>query len=141
MFATALEVAAGNKLYQLVVDTEQTGKALLDSGSLKRKMTIIPMNKIKTSSISDRQIKTAKDLVGRETVFNALSLIDFEPQYKTVMEYVFGHKLICYSLDAAKQVAFHPMIMTSTITLKGDHFNPEGVLTGLLCFSLFFNTK
>lgn len=29
MFATALEVAAGNKLFQLVVDNEQTGKGNL----------------------------------------------------------------------------------------------------------------
>ena len=105
---------------------------MLDSGSLKRKVTIIPMNKIKASSISDQKIKTAKDLVGRESVFSALSLIDFEPQYKTVMEYVFGQKLICNSLDSAKHVAFHPMIMTTTITLDGDNFNPEGVLTGWL---------
>lgn len=88
------------------------------------------MNKIKASVISDRQVKTAKDLVGRESVFTALSLIEYEPQYTTVMEYVFGQKLICNSLDSAKQVAFHPQIMTSTITLEGDNFNPEGILTG-----------
>ena len=63
MYATALETAAGGKLYQLVVDSAETGKALLESGSLKRKTTIIPMNKIKSNVISERQIKTAKDLV------------------------------------------------------------------------------
>jgi structural maintenance of chromosome 2 len=46
------------------------------------------------------------------------------------MEYVFGSRLVCYSLDAAKTVAFHPKIMTSTVTLDGDHFDPEGILTG-----------
>jgi structural maintenance of chromosome 2 len=46
------------------------------------------------------------------------------------MEYVFGSRLVCYSLDAAKTVAFHPQVMASTVTLDGDHFDPEGILTG-----------
>lgn len=130
MYATALEIAAGGKLYQLVVNSTDTGKALLESGSLKRKITIIPMNKIKSNVISDRQVRTAKDLVGHDSVFSALSLIDYAPEYSTVMEYVFGSKLICISLDAAKTVAFHPQVFTSTITLEGDQFDPEGILSG-----------
>ena len=46
------------------------------------------------------------------------------------MEYVFGSKFVCFSLDAAKKIAFHPQIMTSTITIDGDHFDPDGILTG-----------
>lgn len=34
------------------------------------------------------------------------------------------------NLDSAKAVAFHPQVMTNTITLDGDHFDPEGILTG-----------
>ena len=44
--ATALEVAAGGKLYQIVVDTEATAKALLSKGQLQKRVTIIPMNKV-----------------------------------------------------------------------------------------------
>ena len=44
--ATALEVVAGNKLFQVVVDDELTAKALLQKGSLRRRVTIIPLNKI-----------------------------------------------------------------------------------------------
>lgn len=43
--ATALEVAAGGKLYQIVVDTEATAKALLAKGHLRNRVTIIPINK------------------------------------------------------------------------------------------------
>lgn len=43
---TALEVAAGGKLYQVVVDTEQTAKALLANGQLRNRVTIIPLNKV-----------------------------------------------------------------------------------------------
>jgi structural maintenance of chromosome 2 len=44
--ATALEVAAGGKLYQLVVDSEATAKALLSRGQLRNRVTIIPLNKV-----------------------------------------------------------------------------------------------
>ena len=45
--ATALEVAAGGKLYQVVVDTEATAKALLAKGQLRNRVTIIPINKVR----------------------------------------------------------------------------------------------
>lgn len=44
--ATALEVAAGGKLYQVVVDSEATGKALLSKGQLRCRVTIIPLNRV-----------------------------------------------------------------------------------------------
>ena len=43
--ATALEVAAGGKLYQVVVDTEATARALLSKGQLRNRVTIVPLNK------------------------------------------------------------------------------------------------
>jgi len=44
--ATALEVAAGGKLYQVIVDTEATAKALLSKGQLRNRVTIVPLNKV-----------------------------------------------------------------------------------------------
>lgn len=42
----ALQVAAGGKLFNVVVDNEITGKELLQRGRLKRRVTMIPLNKI-----------------------------------------------------------------------------------------------
>jgi structural maintenance of chromosome 2 len=44
--ATALEIAAGGKLFQIVVENERIGKDLIDHGKLKKRVTIIPLNKI-----------------------------------------------------------------------------------------------
>ena len=41
-YAAALEVVAGGRLYQVVVDDEKTGKALLERGQLRRRVTLIP---------------------------------------------------------------------------------------------------
>jgi structural maintenance of chromosome 2 len=44
--ATALEIAAGGKLYNIVVEDEQVGKDLIKNGQLRKRITIIPLNKI-----------------------------------------------------------------------------------------------
>jgi structural maintenance of chromosome 2 len=59
-----------------------------------------------------------------------LSLIDYDPEYQQVMEFVFGGKFICFNLETAKKIAYHPQILQSTITLDGDCFDPEGTLSG-----------
>ena len=43
---TALEICAGGRLYNVVVDTAETGTDLLQNGKLKKRVTIIPLNKI-----------------------------------------------------------------------------------------------
>lgn len=42
----ALEVCAGGRLYNVVVDDAETGTQLLQNGKLKKRVTIIPLNKI-----------------------------------------------------------------------------------------------
>ena len=50
-------------MYNIVVDTEETGKQLLQKGKLKRRYTIIPLNKISARHIPDSAVKKAQQLV------------------------------------------------------------------------------
>ena len=50
--STALEITAGGKLYNVVVQDEKVGKDLLQNGRLKKRVTIIPLNKINTFKMS-----------------------------------------------------------------------------------------
>lgn len=50
--STALEIAAGGKLYNVVVQDERVGKDLLQNGKLKKRVTIIPLNKINAFTLS-----------------------------------------------------------------------------------------
>lgn len=52
--ATALEIAAGGKLYQVVVDNERVGSELLKNGQLKKRVTLIPLNKISNFKLSPK---------------------------------------------------------------------------------------
>ena len=51
------------QLFNIVVDTEDTGKQLLQNGKLKRRYTIIPLNKISSRCISADVVKKAQSLV------------------------------------------------------------------------------
>uniref|UniRef100_A0A6Q2YFL4 Structural maintenance of chromosomes protein n=1 Tax=Esox lucius TaxID=8010 RepID=A0A6Q2YFL4_ESOLU len=129
-YSTSLEVVAGGRLYNVVVDTEVTGKKLLEKGELKRRYTIIPLNKISARTLNDNVVNAAKSLVGENNVHTALSLVGYEADLRKAMEYVFGSTLVCDTLDNAKQVAFDRRVMTKTVTLGGDVFDPQGTLTG-----------
>ncbi|KAJ9678935.1 hypothetical protein PVL29_020980 [Vitis rotundifolia] len=127
---TALEVAAGGKLFNVVVDTENTGKLLLQNGDLRRRVTIIPLNKIQSHTVPSRVQNAASRLVGKENAELALSLVGYDEELKSAMEYVFGSTFVCISIDAAKEVAFNRDISTPSVTLDGDIFQPSGLLTG-----------
>uniref|UniRef100_A0A3Q0QT59 Structural maintenance of chromosomes protein n=1 Tax=Amphilophus citrinellus TaxID=61819 RepID=A0A3Q0QT59_AMPCI len=125
-YSTALEVVAGGRLYNIVVDTEVTGKKLLEKGELQRRYTIIPLNKISAKTLNDKVINA----VGKDNVHTALSLVGYESDLRKAMEYVFGATLVCDTLDNAKKVAFDKQVMTKTVTLGGDIFDPQGTLSG-----------
>ncbi|EPY72588.1 structural maintenance of chromosomes protein 2 [Camelus ferus] len=127
---TALELVAGDRLYNVVVDTEVTGKKLLEKGELKRRYTIIPLNKISARCIAPETLRVAQNLVGPNNVHVALSLVEYKPELQKAMEFVFGTTLVCDNMDNAKKVAFDKRIMTRTVTLGGEVFDPHGTLSG-----------
>ncbi|KGL72685.1 Structural maintenance of chromosomes protein 2, partial [Tinamus guttatus] len=128
--AKALEVVAGGKLYNIVVDTEATGKKLLENGGLKRRYTVIPLNRISARCIAQKTIQLAKNLVGNDNLHLALCLIEYEPELQKAMEYVFGTTFVCDSMNNAKRVTFDKRIMIKSVTLDGETFDPQGTLSG-----------
>ncbi|NXG23330.1 SMC2 protein, partial [Grallaria varia] len=128
--AKALEAVAGGKLYNIIVDTEVTGKKLLEKGELKHRYTIIPLNKISARCVQADTVKLAQSLAGRDNLHLALALVVYESELQKAMEYVFGTTLICNNMDNAKKVTFDKRIMTRSVTLDGDVFDPQGTLHG-----------
>lgn len=122
----ALEVTAGNKLIQLVVDTEQTATQLIKNGKFDKRVTVIPLNKIKygtlPKSVLDKATAMGADL--------ALVLVEYDRSVDPAMQYTFGQTLVCDTLERAKKVAFDPEVFCKTVTHDGDSFDPRGTLTG-----------
>ncbi|KAK1252742.1 hypothetical protein MKX08_003929 [Trichoderma sp. CBMAI-0020] len=126
---TALEICAGGRLYNVVVDSEVTGTQLLQKGRLRKRVTIIPLNKISAFRASAQSIATAQNLAPGK-VDLALTLVGYDEEVASAMEYVFGNTLICADAETAKKVTFHPNVRMRSITLEGDSYDPSGTLSG-----------
>ncbi|KAA8497009.1 Structural maintenance of chromosomes protein 2-1 [Porphyridium purpureum] len=132
-FDVALEEVAKGKLRNVVVDTEETAKALLKPGVLARPLTIVPLNRIQFREIAPARVEEARAVTGESNIFRALDLIQFDEGERglaNAMKYAFGSVLVVPDLDTARKVAYHPQLRMRAVTLEGDVFEPEGVVTG-----------
>ncbi|KAF8059920.1 condensin complex subunit SMC2 [Lyophyllum atratum] len=127
--STALEIAAGGKLYQVVVDDERVGSDLLKNGNLKKRVTLIPLNKISAYKLSPKQLDAAQRLAPGK-VHQALSLVSYEHEVANAIAYVFSDNLICEDAESAKQVTFSRDVGVRSVTLAGDVYDPSGTLSG-----------
>ncbi|OJA21244.1 hypothetical protein AZE42_02525 [Rhizopogon vesiculosus] len=140
----ALEIAAGGKLYNVVVEDEKVGKDLLQNGKLKKRVTIIPLNKINAFALTAQvRLSLARDKY-RCSLFDqklaqvehlapgkanlALSLIGYPEEVARAMAFVFGDTIICEDAEAANAVTFGAKVRS--VTLNGDLYDPSGTLSG-----------
>jgi len=125
--ATALEALAGGKLHQVIVDRVETGTLLLSKGQLARRVTIIPLDKIRAQAPPADKVAAARKLVG-DRVWPAVELVEFSQELAPAMSHVFGSSMVCADKEAARAVC--EQIKLKTVTLEGDLYDPQGTLTG-----------
>ncbi|KAI7903060.1 uncharacterized protein BX663DRAFT_434418 [Cokeromyces recurvatus] len=127
--STALEICAGGRLYNVVVENEKVGAQILDHGKLKRRWTLIPLNKIQGQKVSEKKISIAEKIAPGK-VHLALSLIGFDEEVYEAMEWIFGSTFICEDAKTAKEVTFNKHLRIKSVTLDGDIYDPHGTLSG-----------
>ena len=144
--STALEIAAGGRLYNVVVDNEQIGGQLLSRGQLRKRVTLIPLNKISAFKASaqvrtihsvgsrtesdDVQKLNAATSISKGKAKLALSLVGYDSDVSAAMAFVFGNTLICDDAESAKAVTFHPQVGLRSVTIQGDVYDPSGTISG-----------
>lgn len=128
--STALEVVAGGKLYQVVVDEVITGKALLSKGKLERRVTIIPLDKIQPRRVTVAACEKANEIAAElgSSASPAIELVGFDEEVRNAMEYVFGSTLVVDGTKAANQIC--DSTKTRAVTLDGDVYDPSGTISG-----------
>ncbi|KAI6043920.1 condensin complex subunit SMC2 [Pisolithus marmoratus] len=112
--ATALEIAAGGKLYNVVVEDERVGKELLQHGKLKKRVTIIPLNKINAFTLSAQKLAQVSQLAP-DRAHPALSLIGYPHEVARAMAYVFGDTIVCADAQSANAVTFGAKVRSVTL--------------------------
>ena len=60
----------------------------------------------------------------------ALSLVGYDEEITSAMEFVFGSTLVCADAATAQKVTFDPSVRMKSVTLEGDVYDPAGTLSG-----------
>ncbi|KAJ7684992.1 structural maintenance of chromosome protein 3 [Mycena polygramma] len=117
----AVELTAGNSLFHVVVDNDETASKVLDV-MLKEKtgrVTFMPLNRLKPTSA---QMPNAQDAIP------ILQKLKYDATHEKAFQQVFGKTCVCRDLTiAAAYVKSHGI---NTITVDGDKVDRKGALTG-----------
>ncbi|KAE9405242.1 condensin complex subunit SMC2 [Gymnopus androsaceus JB14] len=114
---TALEVTAGGRLYNVIIQDENN------------RVTCLPLTKIRPFRIHDHKVAAAAK-VSQGKARPALELLKYDPRLDNAVSYVFGGTFICDDVDSAKRITFDKSIGHRSVTLEGDVYDPSGTLSG-----------
>ncbi|XP_047269989.1 structural maintenance of chromosomes protein 3 [Capsicum annuum] len=120
-FFTAVEVTAGNSLFHVVVDNDETSTKIIRHLNAQKggRVTFIPLNRVKTPHVNYPQ---------GSDVIPLLKKLRFSDSYRKAFEQVFARTVICRNLDVATRVARTDGL--DCITLEGDQVSKKGGMTG-----------
>ncbi len=125
-FAMALEIAAGPRIRSVVVEDDKTASRCIKYLKENRlgTATFLPLNKIKSKGLDSRAqaLISAKGSYGK-----AVDLIDYEPKFKKIFEYIFGDTIVVDDIDVARKLGIG---MAKMVTLDGDVADFSGAMQG-----------
>lgn len=128
-FALPLEIAAQGKLFNVVVDNENTARLLLQRKCFDTKVFMIPMNKIQSKGIPENALKQIYETYGNDAKL-ALDLIKYDKKYESTMQFIFGSTLICSTSQICQKIAYNKSFGIKCVNMEGDIFDPNGTMSG-----------
>jgi chromosome segregation protein len=124
MYQLALEIAAGARLANLVVDDDGVAARAIDLLKQRKagRATFLPLNKIKAPHFTPLPAWNRPE----GFIDYAFNLIDYDDRYQQVFAYVFGSTVIFSTLQQARK----EMGQYRIVTLDGELLETSGAMTG-----------
>ncbi len=129
-YETAIEIALGNAIHNLVTKKEKDAADLIGVLKTKRlgRVTFLPIENIKARPIpADIDAKAS---IQRGYINTADELVECDKQLRDIVSNLLGRIIIADDLDNARIIAGKTDHQVKVITLEGDSINPGGSLTG-----------
>jgi structural maintenance of chromosome 2 len=105
------------------------GAELIEGRCLKKRYTIVPLNKTRASCLpKHKQDRAGQQTHGRATL--ALELVGYDHDVSVAMQYAFGTTFVCEDEHAARKVMESSDVKCRGVSLQGDDYNPSGTMTG-----------
>ncbi|MEY8441209.1 chromosome segregation protein SMC [Lactobacillaceae bacterium 24-114] len=128
-YTTAIETVLGSQLQQLVVDSQATGKTIINYLVRHRlgRVTILPLD-----TLQQRRSMTIFDQLTGLTGYigKATDLINYNSQYEIVAQHLLGNTVVADNLDHATQISRQGHHYIRVVTLDGQVINASGAMTG-----------
>lgn len=123
-YQTAIEVAAGPHLHDIIVDDDAVAAYCIDFLKRERigRAVFLPLNKIRPNLFRENELLSKHGVIGV-----ASKLIKYDTRYMSAIEFVFGNNLIVENLDVARNIGIGKARM---ITLDGDLAERSGAMVG-----------
>ncbi len=125
-YQTAIEMSLGMSLQNIVTDTEQDAKRLVEH---LRKNNLGRASFLPIASVRGKKLDKIK---GKENgvIGIASDLIKFDKKYEQIIISLLGRTVIVDNMDNAIKVAKQNGYTFRIMTLDGDMINPSGAITG-----------
>jgi len=126
-YAVAIEIALGGAMQHLVVETEQSGKRMLND--LKRRdggrVTCLPLDAIRASRLDTRAFLDVRGYLGL-----AADVIGYAAQYDNIIAQLLGKVVLVSDLESGLAMARQFRYRFRIVTLDGQVLSPGGAMTG-----------
>ena len=127
-YETAVETALGGSIQNIVTDTEQTAKRLIEYLKKNRygRATFLPLN-----AVSGREEGFSSQILSEPGVLGpASSLVQAKEEYQGLVRYLLGRVLVVDHVNHAIALAGKYRHTLRLVTLEGELFSPGGSMSG-----------
>ena len=126
-YETAIEMCLGATLQNVVTETEEDAKKLIDflrEENLGR-ASFLPITAVKGKKLDKMNTSGVSGIVGI-----ASDLVKYNKKYEQIVLNLLGRTVIVEDMDDAINLAKQNSYSFRIVTLKGDLINPSGAITG-----------
>lgn len=127
-YETAIEIALGGSIQNIVTDTDQTAKRLIEFLKKNKygRATFLPLNGIQTSNgFHHQEALKESGMIGL-----ASSLVETKEEYRGLVNHLLGRVVVAETIDDAIRTARKYRYSFRIVTLEGDLVNTGGSMTG-----------